>query len=77
MSKKEIKLCISLNYIDHSLILLSTITGCVSISAFASWPVIPVGIKSSALGLNPWATTSRIKLIKSLIKEKNKREKAK
>ena len=30
------KLCTTLNYIEHVLILASTITGCISISAFAS-----------------------------------------
>ena len=36
MSKKHKKVCTTLNYIEHFLILASTITGCVSISAFAS-----------------------------------------
>ena len=45
MSKKYKKV---LNYIDHSLIVISTITGCVSISAFASLVGIPIGIMSSA-----------------------------
>ena len=34
MSKKHEKFCTSLNYIEHFLILGSTITGCVTISAF-------------------------------------------
>ena len=36
MSKKHKKVCATLNYIEHFLILGSTITGCVSISSFAS-----------------------------------------
>ena len=36
MSKKHKKVYTTLNYIEHFLILASTITGCVSISAFAS-----------------------------------------
>ena len=36
MSKKHKKVCTTLNYIEHFLILGSTITGCVSISSFAS-----------------------------------------
>ena len=40
-----------LNYIEHFLILGSTITGCVSISAFASSVGIPIGITGSAIGL--------------------------
>ena len=41
MSKKQKKVCIVLNYIDDSLIVISTITGCISISAFASLIGIP------------------------------------
>ena len=37
MSKKHKKVCIALNYIEHFLILASTITGCISVSAFASF----------------------------------------
>ena len=40
-----------LSYIEHSLILISTITGCISISAFASLAGILIGIVSSAVGL--------------------------
>ena len=36
MSKKNKKICISLNYVEHLLILAYTYTGCVSVSAFAS-----------------------------------------
>ena len=36
MRKKHKKNCKFLNYIDHLRIVISTITGCVSISAFAS-----------------------------------------
>ena len=36
MGKKHKKVCTTLNYIEHFLILGSTITGCVSISSFAS-----------------------------------------
>ena len=57
MSKKHKKLCRVLNYIDHFLIVISTITGCVSISAFASLVGIPIGIKSSAIGLKSCAIT--------------------
>ena len=48
MSKKHKKVCTTLNYIEHFLILASTITGCISISAFASLLGIPIGITSSA-----------------------------
>ena len=51
MSKKHKKVCRVLNYIDHSFIVISTITGCVSISSLASLVAIPIGITSSAIGL--------------------------
>ena len=50
-SKKHRKVCICLNYTDNLFILLSTITGCVPISAFFLLAGIPIGISSSALGL--------------------------
>ena len=49
MSKKHKNVCRVLNYIDHSLAVISSITGCVSISAFASLVGIPIGIASSAI----------------------------
>ena len=52
MSKRHKNVCRVLNYIDHSLILISTINGCVSISVSASLVGIPVGITSSAVALN-------------------------
>ena len=51
MSKKNKKFCTTLNYIEHFLILASAVTGCISISAFASLVSIPVGITNSAIGL--------------------------
>ena len=51
MSKKHKRVCRVLNYVDHSLIAISTITECVSVSAFASLVGIPIGITSSAIGL--------------------------
>ena len=36
MSRKHEKVCTTLNYIEHILILTSTITDCISISSFAS-----------------------------------------
>ena len=52
MSRKHKKVCTTLNYIEHFLILASTVSGCISISAFASLLGIPIGIISSAVGLN-------------------------
>ena len=49
MSKEHEKVCKVLNYIEHLLIVISTIIGCVSISAFASLVVTSIGITSSAI----------------------------
>ena len=51
MSKKNRKVCTTLNYIGHFLILASAITGCVSIFALGSLIGIPIGISSSVIGL--------------------------
>ena len=73
MSKKYKKVCTSLNYIVHFLILGSTITGCISISAFAFLVGIPIGITSSAIGLKIYAITTGIKKHNSIIKKKEKK----
>ena len=49
MSRKHKKDCTTLNYIKHFAILASTITGCISFSAFVSLIGIPIGITSSAI----------------------------
>ena len=69
MSKKHKKACATLDYIDHFLILCSTINWCVSVTAFASL----VGITSSAIGLKICATTAAIEIYKSIIKKKKKK----
>ena len=51
MSKKHKNVSRVLNYIDQPLIVISTNTGCVSISAFASLVDIPIEITSSTTGL--------------------------
>ena len=53
------------------LIIISTITGCVSISAFVSLVEISIGIMSSAIGLKICLINVRIKKYKS-INKKNK-----
>ena len=62
-----------MNYIHHSLIVISTITGCVSISAFASLAGTLIGIKSSTIGLKIDVITAGIKLYKSMIRKKKKK----
>ena len=51
MSRKHKKVCTTLNYVKHFLILASVVTGCISIYAFVSLLGIPIGITSSAIGL--------------------------
>ena len=51
MTNKHKKVCRVLSYIDRSLIVISTITGCVFISAFTFLVGIPIGIASSTIGL--------------------------
>ena len=57
MSKMHKKVRITLNYIEHILILASAMTGCISISAFVSLIGIPIGITSSAIGFKMCAIT--------------------
>ena len=73
MSKKHKKVCTTLNYIEHFLILAFTITVCISIPAFTSLVSIPVGITSTAIGLKICAITAGMKKYKSIIKEKKKK----
>ena len=42
------RVCTSVNYIEHLLILASAVSGCVSISAFASLVCTPIEITNSA-----------------------------
>ena len=73
MCKKHEKVCATLNYIEHFLILCSSITGCVSTSDFSSLVGIQIGITSSAFGLQTCAITAAIKKYKSIIKKKKKK----
>ena len=53
--------------------LVSTITGCISISAITSLIGIPIEITSSATGLKICAITAGVKNDKSIIKKKKKK----
>ena len=55
------------------LILVSTFTGFISFSAFASLVFVPAGITSSAVGIKISAITAGIKKFKSIIKKKKKK----
>ena len=67
-SRKHKKICTSINYIEHFLILASTTTGCISIFAFASLLGIPTWTSSSAIALKICATAAGIKNYKSINK---------
>ena len=73
MSKKHKKVCRVLNYIEHFLMVIFTITGCVSISAFASLVGIHIGITNSTVGSKICAITAGTRKHKSTIKEKKKK----
>ena len=64
--------CTFQNYIEHFLILGSIVTGCVSISAFASLVGIPIGIASSAIGLKFFVLTAAIKKYKLIIRKRKR-----
>ena len=75
MSRKHNKVCTTLNYIEHFLILASAVTRFISISAFVSLVGIPLGIMSSVIGLKIFAIAAGIKKCKSIIKKKKKEHK--
>ena len=73
MNKKHKKICTTLDYIEHFLILVFTIIGRILISGFASLLGIPIGIMNSAIGLKICTIASGIKKYKSMIKKKKKK----
>ena len=73
MSEKYKKTCKCLNYVKHLLVLVSTITGCVSISAYALLVSVLAGITSSAVEIKNCAITAGIKKYKSIIKKRKRK----
>ena len=73
MNKKHKKVCTTLNYIEKFLIPASKITGCISISAFASLPGIPIGITSSEIQLKIFPMAARIEKYNSITKKKKRK----
>ena len=63
MNEKHEKTLNYLNYVENLLNLASTITGCISISEFASLVCVPAGIRSSAV--------SYLKIVQSLQESKS------
>ena len=72
MGRKHKKVFLTLKYFEPFLVLASTITGCISISAFLSLICIPIGIMSSAIELKICAIITEIKKYKSIINNKKK-----
>ena len=73
MNNKHKRVCTTLNYIQHFLILASTIIRCISVSDFSSLFGIPIGILSSAIGLKVCGITAGVQKHKSIIKKKKKK----
>ena len=69
MSKKYKTTCKYLDYVEHLPILVSAVTGYVSISAFASLICAPLGITSSAVEIKILAITAGIKKYESIRKK--------
>ena len=72
MSKKHKKVCTTLNYIEHFLILAFDVTECILISTFVSLLGIPLGITKSIIGLKIFAKAAGVKKWKSIITKKKK-----
>ena len=72
MRRKNKNVYTVLNYIEYQLILIFTVSGCVSISAFAL-AGIHIGITSSEIELKICVITAGIKKYKSIIKKEKKK----
>ena len=70
MSNNYKKVCTTLNYVEHFLILVSVVTGCISVSAFASLLDIPTWITSFAIRFRICGITSAIKKKKKMKHDK-------
>ena len=58
---------------ENVLILASTVTDCVLVSAFASLVGIPIDIASSSVRLKMCITTAGVKKYESVVKKKRKK----
>ena len=63
------------NYLEHVLILASTVTSCVSISGFTLLIAIPLGITSPVVRLKICSIITGVKKYKSIIQKKKKHNK--
>ena len=69
MSTKHKKVCMTLNYIEHFIILASAVIECISNFAFAFLLCILIEITRSAVGLKTCAITAAIKMHKEIIEK--------
>ena len=58
---------------ENVLILASTLTDCVLVSAFASLVGIPIDIASSSVRLKMYVITAGVKKYESIVKKKRKK----
>ena len=73
MRRNHKKVCTTLIYIEHVLVLASAITGCISSTTFTSLIGIPIEITSSEKELNICAITAGNRKYEPIIKKKNKK----
>ena len=72
MSKKHKKVYAILKQIEHIFILVSSVSGCFSISAFPSLLGIPIEITSLTIRLKTYEITAEINKYKLIVKKKKK-----
>ena len=72
ISEKHKKTCKYLNQVEKLLILISAVTGCISVYVFSSLVCVAVGITNSPIGIQNFAITAEIKNYKLIIKKKRK-----
>ena len=65
-------MCRDLNHFQHFLKFISSVSGCVSISAFDSLVSVSLGIASSAVGLNICAITQKLEVLGQLPRKRGK-----
>ena len=75
MSEKYKKIFKYLNCVEHLLVLVLTVTGCVLLYGFASLVCVLVDITSSTVEMKICAITAWIKNFKSIVKKKKKKHK--
>ena len=73
MSKRLSKYIASFDYFDKSLIVLSVITGSISVASFANVIGVPVGMVSASLSLACSISTGIVKKLFKTIRNKKKK----